>query len=332
MNPDRIFLLADSNTRRHCLPLLSTGAKRTLDFELMEIPAGDINKNLRTAEQIWTFLSENGATRRSLMINLGGGMITDIGGFTASSFKRGIRFVNIPTTLLGAVDASVGGKTGINFNGFKNEVGFFAFPHAVIISTIFFKTLPADEMTSGYAEAVKMAYVFNAPMVDEMLACDPAAIGESSLLRFMDFCVRKKDEVTRADMREGRLRKLLNFGHTAAHAFESLSHARMNPIRHGEAVAYGMLFALIASKLQLEMPSDVIYPYVAFLREHYHRFPFGCRDVDTLIEYMGHDKKNAEAGKPLFILLENPGRPRMDCALDKDTLSQTFEIFMDFLG
>lgn len=329
MQPDKIFLLVDSTTAVLCLPVLQNESETIRRARVITVPAGDVNKSLESAQKVWTYLSENGATRRSLLINLGGGMITDLGGFVAASFKRGIRFVNIPTTLLGAVDAAVGGKTGVNFNGYKNEVGFFANPDCVIISTLFFSTLTDREKCSGFAEMVKMGYVFDGDMLREMLAVDPTEVADSDLLRFMDFCVRKKDEITRQDLRESGLRKLLNFGHTAAHAFESLSHKRNKPLAHGEAVAHGILYALILSHLMLDLKSENIYQYKDFLRRNYACLPFGCRDVDTLIDYMGHDKKNRESGTPSLILLQDIGCPVCDCTPTRRRLLESFEIFND---
>ncbi len=251
-----LFLLTDSNVATHVLPKILNVLTDKEEARIIEIPAGEDNKNLDTLTQVWSSLSEGGATRNSLLINLGGGVVTDLGGFAAASFKRGIRFVNIPTTVLGAVDAAVGGKTGIDFNGLKNEIGAFANAECVIISSEPLATLPREEILSGLGEIVKTAMISSGELYQKVL--DDKILSDTNLLQdAMAECVRFKARVTEEDPHESGLRKILNFGHTAGHALESLMLTRHTPVTHGCAVANGILVALILSHMHLSLQSNL---------------------------------------------------------------------------
>jgi 3-dehydroquinate synthase len=240
---DKLFVLVDKTTEQLCLPVVSS-------FLCMEkahpiaIGATDTHKTLDTLSHVWSELQRLGATRHSLMINLGGGMVTDLGGFAASTFKRGINYINIPTTLLSMVDASVGGKTGINFGGLKNEIGVFNNAHSVILDTIFLRTMDEENLLSGYAEMLKHGLISNEGMWAELLNFDVENITSTDLLEKLGTMVSKsvavKQDIVAEDPTEHGIRKALNLGHTAGHAFESLALTR-KAILHGYAVAYGLV-------------------------------------------------------------------------------------------
>lgn len=313
LSPDRTFILADSNTGPLCLPLLGS-LQESLTPEVFIIPAGEAYKNLDTLASVWEWLSGKGASRASLLINVGGGVVTDLGGFAAATFKRGIRFLNFPTTLLGAADAAVGGKTGIDFLGLKNEVGAFAPADGVVISTAPFATLPHAELLSGFTETMKMAMIADASLYSWIMGrlqeSDFVLEPEGCLVKkALRFAVEEKMRITEADPFEKDLRRFLNFGHTAGHAFESLLLGQGRPVTHGCAVAHGILLALILSHLMLKTPSSLIYTYRdGFLRPLFSRLPVSCADCDRVLELMRHDKKS-RGGKLVFILLRALGVP-----------------------
>lgn len=265
------------------------------------------------------------------MINLGGGMVTDIGGFAASTFKRGIRFVNMPTTLLAAVDASVGGKTGINFHGLKNEIGVFSQADAVIISTTYFDTLPVEELLSGYGEMLKHGLLESLDSFNKLMAYDVTARDMKALLPILEENVDVKRRVVEEDPTERGLRKALNLGHTPAHAFESWAMHRQQPIPHGYAVAFGLLVDLILSHMLYGFDSAVLQQYAATLRELYGTLPITCNDYDALIDYMHHDKKNVSGTDINFSLLEAPGKVHLDSIVPEDKIRQALDIFRDLV-
>ena len=266
---DRVFLLTDVTTEQLCRPLVSE-CKALLHAESIVIGATDVNKTLDTLSQVWTALSNGKASRQSLLINLGGGMVTDLGGFAAATIKRGIRFVNIPTTLLAMVDAAVGGKTGINFNGLKNEIGAFKEAEAVIIDTEFLRTLDDKNLRSGYAEMLKHSLLENEAMWADHLKFDLAQ------------SIRCKERIVTEDPHEHGIRKALNLGHTVGHAFESFALEQNRPILHGYAVAYGLLCELFLSAAHTHFPTLQMRQTVQYIRQHYGAFSFTCDDYDHL--------------------------------------------------
>lgn len=287
---DRLFVLVDETTDGLCLPLIE-------HFECMKgaqkivIGATDNNKTLESIAHVWSELGRMGATRHSLMVNLGGGMITDLGGFAASAFKRGIQFINIPTTLLSMVDASVGGKTGINFNGLKNEIGVFNNAQSVILDTAFLETMDRENMLSGYAEMLKHGLINNRAMWAELVGFDIERPDLSQLQRMVAESVEVKQRIVTEDPTERGIRKALNLGHTIGHAFESFA-MRRTPVLHGYAVAWGIVCELYLSALKTGFPTDVMHQTVAFIKEHYGKMEITCDDYPELLELMTHDKKN----------------------------------------
>lgn len=321
-----LFLLTDSNVAQHVLPRFKSFLE-DYNPHIIVIEAGEENKSVESLCRIWRELSEHGGTRDALLINLGGGVITDIGGFAAATFKRGIRFINVPTTVLGAADASVGGKTGIDFGGLKNEVGAFAEAEAVVIDTNLFSTLSDAELLSGYAEVVKMAMIRDGRMYNRVLSSSPLEDAEL-LQEALSFAVEEKDKITTEDPREKGLRKILNFGHTCGHAFETLMLERGEPIAHGCAVAHGMAVALILSHLLLKLPSAEIERYISgILHPYYKRLPITCKDYPRLIELMGKDKKNRKAGEIRFVLLSAIGEPAIDVQVGIPDLETALDIY-----
>ena len=290
---DNLFVLCDENTRHFCLPLLDailSNDNRT--YTLITIPAGDTNKTLSSLSHVWEELQQCGATRHSLMINLGGGMLTDLGGFAASTFKRGIQFINIPTTLLAMVDASVGGKTGINFGGLKNEVGVFRNASCVILDTTFLHTLDHVNLLSGFAEMLKHGLISNEQHWAELLNLEIDSITTNfKLKQILADSVAVKQNIVLEDPTEKGIRKALNLGHTAGHAFESFAMKRQ-PVLHGYAVAWGLIVELYLSVVKCGFPQDRLRQTVAFIREHYGQLNITCKDYPELLELMHHDKKN----------------------------------------
>ena len=322
---DRIFLLDDTVTHVHCLPLLSAWVEER-GVEVLTMEAGDVAKNLDTLSSIWQHLTEKGASRHSLLINLGGGVVTDLGGFAAATFKRGIDFINIPTTLLSMVDAAVGGKTGINFAGLKNEIGAFRSAVDVIVDTTFLRTLDNENICSGYAEMLKHALLHNAEMWAEHLEQDLQHPDYEALARLVQQSIEVKERIVGEDPHEKGLRKALNLGHTFGHAFESLALSQGRPVLHGYAVAWGIVCELYLSSVLLGFPSAHFHPTVRFVRETYGQFSFTCKDYDRLLDYIRHDKKNV-GGQTNFTLLAGIGQIRLDCHANRDLICEA----LDFL-
>jgi 3-dehydroquinate synthase len=321
---DGLFVLTDENTQKHCLPLIQT-APEIAAAKTFSIPAGDENKNLASLAKVWEFLSTNSATRKSLLVNLGGGMPTDLGGFAAATFKRGIRFVNVPTTLLGAVDAAVGGKTGINFNGLKNETGAFAPAAAVLIDSRFFKTLDKPNLLSGYAEMLKHALLDSPAALTETLHFDLHAVDYPKLNSLLFESVLVKERIVEEDPKEQGIRKALNLGHTFGHAFESLSHEWKHPVLHGYAVAWGLVCELYLSHVKLDFDRDVFTQIIRFVKEHYGTFSLDRRHYPRICELMQHDKKN-EANAINFTLLKSVG----NIAINQTASLQEIEAALDY--
>ena len=323
LSPDRVFVLTDANTHRLCWPRVASVAALQTATPLT-IEAGDDHKNLATLTQVWTALSEQEATRHSCLVNVGGGMVTDLGGFAASTFKRGIAFVNLPTTLLAMVDASVGGKTGINFMGLKNEIGAFCAPNAVLIDSQFLATLDARNLRSGYAEMLKHALIAQPEKLHALLSFDLEQPHLTRLLPLIEASIAVKKRVVEQDVREQGLRKVLNFGHTMGHAFESFA-MRRTPILHGYAVAYGMLCELYLSHMKCGFPLQELRQVVQFIREHYGQLPISCDDYDELLQWMLHDKKNTH-NRINFTLLRAVG----DYQLDQTATEAEIKAALDF--
>ena len=328
---DRLFVLVDKTTEQLCLPVVSSFLCMQ-EAHPIAIGATDTHKTLDTLSHVWSELQRLGATRHSLMINLGGGMVTDLGGFAASTFKRGINYINIPTTLLSMVDASVGGKTGINFGGLKNEIGVFNNAHSVILDTTFLRTMDEENLLSGYAEMLKHGLISNEGMWAELLNFDVENITSTDLLEKLGTMVSKsvavKQDIVAEDPTEHGIRKALNLGHTAGHAFESLALKR-KAILHGYAVAYGLVVELYLCCVKTGFPQDKMRQTVTFIKEHYGRMPITCDDYPQLIELMHHDKKNA--GNDInFTLLSDIGDIRINQTASEEEIKEALDFYREY--
>ena len=329
-NYDRLFVLTDETTSRLCLPVVA-GYSCMKPAQNITIGATDANKTLDSLSHVWSELQRLGATRHSLMVNLGGGMVTDLGGFAASTFKRGISYINIPTTLLSMVDASVGGKTGINFGGLKNEIGVFNNARSVILDTIFLKTMDRENLLSGYAEMLKHGLISNEPMWAELLSYEFKGLKEVSALRelgqMLADSVAVKQRIVLEDPTEQGIRKALNLGHTAGHAFESLALER-RPVLHGYAVAWGLIVELWLSCVKTGFPQDKMRQTVSFILEHYGRMTITCDDYPHLLELMHHDKKNT--GSDInFTLLGGIGDIRINQTATEEEIKEALDFYRE---
>jgi 3-dehydroquinate synthase len=335
MGNPRSFVLVDNNVETQVLPLLQADSAVVKDATVVVIPAGDIHKDLNALSHIWTTLTTHGATRGSLLINVGGGVVTDIGGFAASTFKRGIKFINVPTTLLGAVDAAVGGKTGINFAGFKNEIGVFREAEAVIISSALFGTLPERELLSGYAEMLKHGLLKGESTISDLLDYSPVAGDRDpdpdKLLELLKESVLVKRDVVAQDPTEKGIRRALNLGHTVGHAFESFALKNNAPVPHGYAVAWGCVVELVLSHLREGFPSVMLRDFAEYVYANYRAFNITCDDYPKLIEFMRHDKKNASPDAINFTLLRSPGDIVIDVTATAEEIKNALDIYRDLM-
>ena len=331
IQPDRCVVLCDDVTCRLCLPLTEQAVG---GLPVVCIASTDSHKNLDSLTHVWQELQRLGATRHSLMVNLGGGMVTDLGGFAASTFKRGLHFVNIPTTLLAMVDASVGGKTGINFGQLKNEIGVFRNADRVIIDTRFLATMDRSNMLSGYAEMLKHALIStDTSMLAELLTFDIEQPDLGRLQQMVRQSVAVKQRIVTEDPLEQGLRKALNLGHTAGHAFESWSLARSGtgsctPMLHGYAVAYGLVVELYLSTTKAGFPTERLRQLTAFVRRHYGQAAITCRDYPQLLSLMHHDKKNVGADIN-FTLLTDVGRLLINQTATESEICEALDFYRE---
>jgi 3-dehydroquinate synthase len=333
IKPSKVFVLVDTNTAYFVLPEVQRKSSAMSSAKVITIPAGDLNKNLENLALVWRELTLGGASRSSLLINLGGGVVCDLGGFAAATYKRGMACVNVPTTLLAAVDAAVGGKTGINFNGLKNQIGAFKVPDAVVISCAFFGTLPEHEILSGFAEMIKHSLLKSEKEFARVIQFSPqeAVTRPNEFLDMLRDNVAIKAEVVKKDPTEKGLRKALNLGHTAGHALEELSLERRNPIAHGYAVAWGLVIDAILSHMMFKLSSDTLHTLVKFVKENYGVYSINCKDYDHLIELMRQDKKNPDPEHITFSLLRAPGKIELDAVADTEQITAALDIYRDLM-
>lgn len=316
----KTFVLCDGNTVNYCLPLFFEKT-RISDFVLIEIPFGERNKNIDTVQEIWKQLIENHADRNSLLINLGGGCVSDTGGFVASCFKRGIDFINVPTTVLAMVDASVGGKTGVDFQGIKNQIGTFAQPLAILVLPEFAQTLPRREFLSGLAEIIKYGFICDKCFLDAKLPLNPD---------FVKKAIEAKDSIVRQDPTEKGVRRCLNFGHTVGHAIESLFVGTNAELLHGEAVALGMLPALHLSEIYCGLDKKWTAIYKNIFTNLFDYIKIDDLDLKSLLELMRHDKKNL-GDEIRFVLISEPGKPVTDVAAKEEDIVASVNYLLDCL-
>ena len=321
----KVFLLTEVIPDRLCLPLIESLIVK-YKIRKIVIDGGETNKSIRSVEKVWEVLSKEGADRKSLLINIGGGMLTDLGGFAASTFKRGIDFVNIPTTLLAQVDASLGGKTGINFNGLKNEIGVFNEPKMVIINTNFLKTIDKDNFLSGYSEMIKHGFIKNPEHWQELQEYDLGNINYEALQEIIAHSVAVKDWHVQNDLTEQNIRKALNFGHTVGHAFESFALYKNRPILHGHAVVYGMIVELYLSSKQCGFNVEELKSISKWLIARYGKFEIESKDYNALYELMTHDKKN-EGNRINFTLISEIGQVEINKDCSKELILESLDFY-----
>jgi len=323
----KAFVLVDENTEKFCLPEIEDFLPE--DFHLIKIKSGESKKSIESIKFIWRSLVRQGADRKSLLINLGGGVIGDMGGFAASTFKRGIKFINVPTTLLAQVDASVGGKTGFDFMGFKNEIGCFNTPEKVIIYPHFLKTLDKENILSGFAEMIKHALIYDADHYKKLKTFDIKAdnLDYDNLLKLIKHSVSIKEHFVESDPYEQNIRKALNFGHTFGHAFESYFLKTEKELLHGKAVAFGMIFDAVLSNKKYFFPMEKLFDITEFITGLYGRLSFSKNDYEALFALMQHDKKN-EKSEINFSLLEDIGKVKINQTANKSEIFEAFDYYL----
>jgi 3-dehydroquinate synthase len=301
----KTFIIVDENTFEKCLPTLLSEVPELEAAQIIQITSGEENKNITVCSHIWEALGNNGADRKSLIINLGGGVITDLGGFVASTYKRGVSFINIPTTLLSQVDASVGGKVGIDFNMLKNQIGVFSNPDAVIVCPKFLNTLSKRQVMSGFAEVIKHGLIADANYWEKIKTVNIADFSKIDSLIFQSVMI--KNQVVLEDPFEGGLRKILNFGHTIGHAIETHSFEEGNKVLlHGEAIGIGMIAEAYLATKTCGLTENELEDISDFILSVYPKYDLANMQIHRLLELMSHDKKN-EKGVINFSLLSAIG-------------------------
>ena len=319
--------MVDENTNNHCLPLLKN-IEELKTAKIIEIKSGEEQKTIQTTQQIWSYLCDNHANRKSVIINLGGGVLCDMSGFAASTFKRGIDFVNIPTTLLSQVDASIGGKLGIDYKGFKNEIGLFKVPNFVVINSTFLKTINEENFVSGFAEMIKHALIYSSQHWGEIKQFDPYNPDYKKLNKLLTQSVLIKNEFVTNDPREINIRKALNFGHTIGHAIESHFLESDSPLLHGHAIAHGIICETWLSHKKLGLPKRQLNEITGFIRKIYGTVQINKNIYENLHNLMLHDKKN-ESKKTNFTLLSDIGSVEINMLASKKDIFESLDYYMN---
>ena len=325
-NFSKIFILVDENTHHYCLARFLEKLETSIVIEIIEIESGEINKTIDTCVGVWNTLSELDADRKSLMINIGGGVITDLGGFVACTFKRGIAYINVPTTLLSMVDASVGGKTGVDLGNLKNQIGVISNPNLVLIDTKFLETLPKNQMRSGLAEMLKHGLITGESYWSNFKNLSKLSLNDLDKLIHESVVIKK--HVVEEDPYENGLRKTLNFGHTLGHAIESyfLSNKNKTSLLHGEAIAIGMILASYISTELLGFPKQTTLGIKNLFIDYYGKVDIDKSEHAAIIELLKYDKKNNH-GNINFVLLEEIGKPKIDCIVDNRLIVEAFKFY-----
>ena len=325
----QLFVLTDSHTKVHCLPLFAEFIGEN-PYHLLTLEAGEEHKNLASVQVVWDFLLKHHATREAILINLGGGMITDLGGFAAATYMRGIRFVNIPTTLLAMVDASSGGKTGLDYQGVKNAIGTFTPPLATLIHPEYLHTLPAKELLSGFAEMLKHALIASKEEWVKLLQLAQEELQQDKWVEALrttgalQASMAIKEKVVAQDPRETGWRKILNFGHTIGHAIESAALDN-NPQPHGYCVLWGMVAEVYLSVVKAGCPREVLQQLTQLMLQYYGRPQCNCKQREQLIQRMYQDKKNSANQTPNFTLLRAVGEPVINQYVTQPEIDEALE-------
>ncbi|MFN3755607.1 MAG: 3-dehydroquinate synthase [Flavobacterium sp.] len=318
-NYSKLFILTDSNTHEYCLPWFLSQLVTDIPFEILEMEVGEVHKNIHTCDSIWQALAELEADRSSLFINLGGGVVTDLGGFVASTFKRGIDFLHVPTSLLAMVDAAIGGKNGVDLGAIKNQIGVIQPPFAVLIDTTFLESLPQSEMRSGLAEMLKHGLIYDCNYWEQFQRLDELTGEDLDLLVHRSVVI--KNEIVQQDPFEKGIRKALNFGHTLGHAIESyfMESDTHNAILHGEAVAAGMILESHIALQKGLLKEDDYVTIKSTLTTLFDKLHIGIEQIENLHYWMKFDKKNSH-GKVKFVLLQGIGKVVVDQEVDDDMI------------
>ena len=322
-----VFLLVDENTEKYCLEIFINKSEIN-NYKKIVIKSGEENKNIDTCINIWKELNSQKADRKSLIINLGGGVLTDIGGFVASTYLRGIEFINVPTTLLGMVDAAHGGKTGIDFKLLKNQIGVFNEPLEVLLDNEYLKTLSKEEFINGYAEVVKHSLLTDKPDLtfNSLIKLD--------LFKDSDYIINSyssvKNEIVKSDKYESSIRKVLNLGHTIGHAVESYSHIsdKVVDLKHGQAIVIGIITELYISHKKFNFPLKDVVTVKEHLKNYFSLIQLEEDDIMNIYDLMVYDKKN-EGSKINFVLLKEIGKPVIDQIVNKDLFKESFEFYIE---
>lgn len=313
---EKAIILCDLNTNQ-CFEYLNVACPKTAELPVIQMPAGEQHKTLKTCEMVWYQLTEFGADRNTVLLNVGGGVVTDLGGFAASTFMRGIRFVNIPTSLLGMVDAAIGGKTGVDFGGLKNMIGTFSQAEAVLIDSNFLKTLPARQYRNGLAEVLKHAFISDSSILNLMEANEDELISRS---------VQVKLDVVKRDEFESGERKKLNFGHTIGHAIESHFLETDKLILHGEAIAAGMILESWISEQIVGLSNAELNSICTAIDSIFSKIPISETDWISIKKLLIYDKKNRD-GQVQFVLLQSIGDAVTDQFVSEELLDQAFQFY-----
>jgi len=317
------YVLVDVHTHGFCLPLFLEILSPSNLFEIIEIEAGEAHKNINACLKIWQHLSASNADRKTVLINLGGGVVCDIGGFAASVYKRGIAYINVPTTLLAMVDAAIGGKTGVDLGVYKNQIGLIAQPKAVFIIPDFLKTLPHNELVNAYAEIIKHALIKDSDLWD---ALQKNAFDNIDTL--ISKAVEIKSHIVAHDMFEHNVRKILNFGHSIGHALEMLSpEIFKKQISHGQAVAAGIICASYISCKLTGLNKNDLKSITDFVNKFFTKLPIEKEHYDKIINLMVHDKKNV-GGQIGMVLLKNIGNAVYDIKVTREDISESFAYYL----
>lgn len=320
----KIFILADSETAQHCVPGFLANMHTNIPFEIIEFDAGEEQKTIETCLQIWQVLIDLGGDRKSLLINVGGGVVTDLGGFVAATFKRGIDFINVPTSLLAMVDASIGGKNGVDLGNLKNQIGTITNPKAVLIHTDFLQTLPQVQMRSGLAEMLKHGLIQDAEYWQLFKHLDELTTEHLDALIYRS--VEIKNNVVTQDLTESGIRKALNFGHTIGHAIESycMESQQLPTLLHGEAIAIGMIIESYFSLEKKHITFDQYLDIKQTIKSIFDMVNFNQNDIAAIVDLLVYDKKN-EFGKIQFCLLKGIGDVMINQEVTNDLIYKAFE-------
>ncbi|MAU64138.1 MAG: 3-dehydroquinate synthase [Flavobacteriaceae bacterium] len=323
-NYSKIFIHLDNNTNTHCLKVFLKKIKK-INYQTIISNPGEENKNIESTIFLWDKLSNNNGDRKSLIINLGGGVVGDMGGFVASTFKRGISYINMPTTLLSMVDASIGGKTGIDLGSLKNQIGTFCDPKMVIIDPLYLETLDKSELISGYAEVFKHSLISEKSFFEKLISQENSI--DFKNLDTIKTSVKIKKKIVLLDKEELKERKALNFGHTLGHAIESHFLKNNQKLLHGEAIGIGIVLAAFISNKILDFPIDKLRTIKYHILKIFKRVDFKKSEIEKIIKLLIHDKKNSH-GKINFILLKDIGKPMYDIEVENKLILESFNFYL----